>query len=109
MTKEELLLLIKAGYTKEEITALTAEQPARAEEPKEEPKEETAPAEEKPAETPSELAELKKQFAEMSAELGNIVKGLQKANLANARQGEPNKHTVDDILKEMLNPSMGGE
>lgn len=111
MTKEELLMLVKAGYTKEEIKALT-EEPAKPQkeptEPAEEPQKE--PAEEpKPTEPQTELAELKKQFADMSAELGNIVKGLQKANLANARQNEPAKTTVDDILKEMLNPSTGGK
>lgn len=112
MTKEELLMLVKAGYTKEEIKALT-EEPAEpqkepAEEPAEEPQKE--PAEEpKPTEPQTELAELKKQFADMSAELGNIVKGLQKANIANARQNEPSTTTVDDILKEMLNPSIGGK
>ena len=86
MTKEELLMLVKAGYTKEEIKALT-EEPAEpqkepAEEPAEEPQKE--PVEEpKPTEPQTELAELKKQFADMSAELGNIIKGLQKANIAN--------------------------
>lgn len=107
MTKEELLMLVKAGYTKEEIKALT-EEPAEPQKEPTEPAEE--PAEEpKPTEPQTELAELKKQFADMSAELGNIVKGLQKANLANARQNEPAKTTVDDILKEMLNPSTGGK
>ena len=100
MTKEELLMLVKAGYTKEEIKALTEEPAEPQKEPAEEPK---------PTEPQTELAELKKQFAVMSAELGNIVKGLQKANIANARQNEPSTTTVDDILKEMLNPSIGGK
>lgn len=109
MTKEELLLMIKAGYSKAEIEALTAEEPAEEQKP-EAP--EDAPAEVTPPETPTpagELDELKKQFADMSKELSNIVKGLQAANLANARQGEPSKNTVDDILKDMLNPSRGGK
>lgn len=107
MTHEELLMLVKAGYTKEEINAMTA--PAPAEEPKEEPA--PAPAEE-PKETPaevSEFAEMRRQFAEMNKEISNIVKGLQKMNVANARQGEPTNNTVDDILKNMLNPSGGGK
>lgn len=112
MTKEELLMLVKAGYTKEEIKALTEEQkPVNTEEEQKplKPEEEQKPAEEKTTGTQTELAELKKQFADMSAELGNIVKGLQKANIANARQNEPSTTTVDDILKEMLNPSIGGK
>lgn len=112
MTKEELLMLVKAGYTKEEIKALTEEEkPVNPEEEHKpvNPEEEQKPEEEKPTEPQTELAELKKQFADMSAELGNIVKGLQKVNLANARQNEPAKTTVDDILKEMLNPSTGGK
>ena len=103
MSHEELLMLVKAGYTKEEINAMTA--PAPAEEQKETPAEE-------PKETPaeiSEFAEMRKQFAEMNKEISNIVKGLQKMNVANARQGEPNSNTVDDILKNMLNPSGGGK
>ena len=95
MTHEELLMLVKAGYTKEEINAMTA--PAPAEEPKETPAE------------VSEFAEMRRQFAEMNKEISNIVKGLQKMNVANARQGEPANNTVDDILQEMLNPSRGGK
>ena len=73
MKTEDLILLVKAGYTKEEINALTSSpvppQPAPAESPKPEPAEtEKTEAAAKPDDTPvmKEILDLKKQIMNLS-------------------------------------------
>lgn len=70
MKASDILKLINAGYTKADIEAMEAEEPAPAETPKEQP----APAEEKEKEAPAsdtasvlnELKALKDQVAKMN-------------------------------------------
>lgn len=104
MNYEDIILLVKAGYTRDQIAAMqapTAPAPAPAEPPAPAP----APA---PAEPPAEPpAQPKPQGIEdlsqmLSAEFAKLNDAIVKANLQQAQQ--PPQESVDDILASIINP-----
>ena len=107
MKIEELIELVKAGYTKEEIKALTAPPAA---EPEPEPAEpEPEPEKPAPAAGPDPF-KFENELKEIRASIAEMVKNFQTANVQNARMGEPKTNdSADDILAEWLNPKSKGE
>ena len=100
MNYEDIILLVKAGYTRDQIAAMQAQAPAPAPAPTQEP----APA---PAPTPAEPEPPKPQGLEdlsqmLAAEFAKLNDAIVKANLQQAQQ--PPRESVDDILASIINP-----
>lgn len=92
MNVEQIIKMIDAGYTKEEIEKMTQPEPEPKQEPKPEPEPKTEPEpkqEPKPADDPvlKELQDLKKAVYAM-----NIMQSSQ----------PPKSESVDDILAKAL-------
>ena len=102
MNYEDIILLVKAGYTRDQIAAMQA--PAEQTEPPK-PAEPTEPP--KPADPPAPPAQAKPQGIEdlsqmLAAELAQLNDAIVKANLQQAQQ--PPQESVDDILATIINP-----
>ena len=110
MNYEDIILLVKAGYTRDQIAAMQAPAPTLAPAPAPAPT--PAPAEPAPAPaptlTPAEPpAPPKSQGIEdlsikLSAEFAKLNDAIVKANLQQAQQ--PPQESVDDILASIINP-----
>ncbi len=113
MKIDELIELIRAGYTKEEIQALTA--PAADPEPEPEKKPEPEPApkpepETKPAEAGTGFQGMEKELKEIRSGIAEMIKTFQAANVQSARMNAPdNNNSAEDILANWLNPKSKGE
>ena len=108
MNYEDIILLVKAGYTRDQIAAMQAP-PAPAEPPvpragppvppaPAEPPAPPAPAEPEPPK-PRGLEDLSQMLA---AEFAKLNDAIVKANLQQAQQ--PPRESVDDILASIINP-----
>lgn len=103
MNIETILKLVDAGFSKEEITAMT--QPAQAqEEPKQdEPKAEPAkeePIQEEPAQD--------RRYEELLSAMNRLTGAIQAGNILNSNNKEVKEPSAEDILAEVLSPSKGG-
>lgn len=101
MNYEDIILLVKAGYTRDQIAAMQA--PAEPPAPPAPP----APAEPPAPPTPAEPAPPKPQGIEdlsqmLAAEFAKLNDAIVKANLQQAQQ--PPQESVDDILASIINP-----
>ena len=101
MNYEDIILLVKAGYTRDQIAAMQA--PAEPPAPPAPP----APAEPPAPPTPAEPEPPKPQGIEdlskmLSAEFAKLNDAIVKANLQQAQQ--PPQESVDDILASIINP-----
>ena len=105
-TIETVLKLIDAGYTKEEIAALTAEPAEKTPAPEAKPAEPTPAPEAKPAEpTPApEAKPAETQYDILVKKLEEISNRIITNNInVDTMNGTPGK-TVDDILANVINP-----
>lgn len=98
MTIDELLMLVRAGYTAQQISAFTAAEPAAPGEPAA-PAEPTAPVE--PAaptdSTASVLQQLNERFEAISGRLDEVLKQAQARNIrydADNVKPQPNQREV---------------
>lgn len=109
MNYEDIILLVKAGYTRDQIAAMQAppapaEPPAPADPPAPpalapaDPQAPPAPAEPEPPK-PRGLEDLSQMLA---AEFAKLNDAIVKANLQQAQQPPP--ESVDDILASIINP-----
>lgn len=104
MNYEDIILLVKAGYTRDQIAAMQA--PAAPPEPAEPP---AQPAQAEPPAQPAQAvpAPPKPQGIEdlsqmLAAEFSKLNDAIVKANLQQAQQ--PPQESVDDILASIINP-----
>ena len=102
MNYEDIILLVKAGYTRDQIAAMQAPTPPAPAEPAQ-----AAPAEPPAQPTPAEPAPPKPQGIEdlsqmLAAEFAKLNDAIVKANLQQAQQ--PPQESVDDILASIINP-----
>ena len=97
MKYEEIIKLLDAGYSRDEILAMK-EEPAPAPDPKE-PEPEPAPAPEPADITAGIMEEVKGMFAEMKKELTAM-------NIMNSRQESDDVKTGEDVLANIINPTM---
>lgn len=110
MKPEEILKLIDAGYTKEEIQAMTQpEEPTPEDVKPEEPTPEEQQPEEKPAEQ-NELAEVRQELKSTQQQLADLVKQMQRNNLATASvnilpENDLDKKT-DEAMAELIRPKI---
>jgi hypothetical protein len=97
MKLEQLITLINAGYTKDEISAmLQAEHPEPTPEPTQEPKPEP-----KPEPTPEPKKEPEQDpIKALQAELKSLRDEIHKSNIAKSEQPKP--RSVDEILAEAM-------
>ena len=94
MKYDEIIKLLDAGYTREEILNM---QDAPAEDAQD-----TAPADDEqnaPVSMDVIMSEVKDMFAEMKKELTAM-------NILNSRQSAETERTSDDILASIINPTM---
>ena len=104
MNYEDIILLVKAGYTRDQIAAMQAPAPTPAPTPTPAPAQAPAPgpspapaAPEPPK--PQGIADLSQMLA---AEFAKLNDAIVKANLQQAQQ--PPQESVDDILASIINP-----
>lgn len=94
MKYEEIIKLLDAGYSREEILAMK-EEPAPAPDP------EPTPNDPEPAPAPDPAADVMKEMKEMFAEM---KKELTAMNILNSRQESDDVKTGEDILASIINP-----
>ena len=102
MNYEDIILLVKAGYTRDQIAAMQSPaQTAQAEPTPPAPAEpaKAAPAEPKAQPKPQGIEDLSKM---LEAEFAKLNDAIVKANLQQAQQ--PPQESVDDILASIINP-----
>lgn len=103
MNYEDIILLVKAGYTRDQIAAMQAPAeppapPAPTPAPAPAPEPSPAPAEPEPPK-PQGIEDLSQMLA---AEFAKLNDAIVKANLQQAQQ--PPQESVDDILASIINP-----
>ena len=102
MNIDSILKLVEAGFSKEEITAMT--QPAQAQEepsqdePKAEPVKEE-PVKEEPAQD--------KRYEELLSAMNRLTGAIQAGNILNSNNKEVKEPSAEDILAEVLSPKGG--
>ena len=100
MNYEDIILLVKAGYTRDQIAAMQASAPTPAPEPAPAPAPTPAPAPAEPEPPkPQGIEDLSQMLA---AEFAKLNDAIVKANLQQAQQ--PPQESVDDILASIINP-----
>ena len=108
MNYEDIILLVKAGYTRDQIAAMQAPAPTPAPAPAPAPTPAPAPA---PAPTPAptpadqeppEQLGIEDLSQMLAAEFAKLNDAIVKANLQQAQQ--PPQESVDDILASIINP-----
>ena len=98
MNYEDIILLVKAGYTRDQIAAMQAPAEPPAPPAPAEPPAPPAPADPEPPK-PQGLEDLSQMLA---AEFAKLNDAIVKANLQQAQQ--PPQESVDDILASIINP-----
>lgn len=114
MTTNDIIRLLDAGYTKDEIIALETPAETTPETPAETTPEtpaETAP--ETPAETPEhdpELDNIKNELSETRKQLANLVKQMQANNRqiasVNILPGDDLDKKTDEAMAELIRPKI---
>ena len=107
MNYEDIILLVKAGYTRDQIAAMQAPAPtpapAPAPAPAPTPTPEPAPAPTPaPAQEPPKPQGIEDLSQMLAAEFAKLNDAIVKANLQQAQQ--PPQESVDDILASIINP-----
>lgn len=92
MKLEEILALVQAGYSKDEITAM-GESPKEETTPKPEAKSEEPKPEPKPKEEPKENTQI--DYAKLSMELMKAVAGMDTGH-------SPNHKSKDELCEEAM-------
>ena len=111
MKTEEILKLIDAGYTKDEISAMTAEPEAEQPEPADNPPDPEQPQQEDPpAEAQNELAEVRQELKTTQQQLADLVKQMQRNNLATASVNILPENDLDkkcdEAMAELIRPKI---
>lgn len=96
MKAEEILTLVRAGFTRADLAALGVVQPV--DKPVDKPKDKPA---DKPADKPVDVASI------VSQAVAATVAEMQKNNMIGAAQ--PKTESVDDILAQIIAPNGGAK
>lgn len=103
MNIDSILKLVEAGFSKEEITAMTQTAQAQEEPAQEEPK--TEPVREEPVkEEPAQ----DKRYEELLSAMNRLTGAIQAGNILNSNNKEVKEPSAEDILAEVISPSKGG-
>ena len=103
MTIEDVLNLSKSGFTADEIKKFMGFNG----ETKPNETNETKPNETKPNETkPNEIEGVfKESLSTLSKEIADLKKTMQATNILNSNGAPPERESVNDILKSIINPT----
>ena len=101
MKFDDVMLLIKAGYTKEEIQAM--ETPAQAPEPEPAP-EPIAEPEPEPAAEPAPMDQMMQTLQNMIQQNQQMLQAIQAANIQAARMPAETKETPEDLIAKIIAP-----
>lgn len=93
MKYDEIIKLLDAGYTRDEILNMDTEAP-----------EEAAPEEATPAEAPETA--FSEMLGEMRAAFDEMRKEFTAFNIMNSNQPVEEKRTNEDIIAKIINPEM---
>lgn len=96
MDSNDVLALVRAGFTKEEIAKMHAAEPKQKEEEKHE---------QKPTEQPEQKEEVKPEPSALEQKMDKLLDAIAKSNFLDAKQPKP--ETVDDIIANIINPKEG--
>ena len=100
MTREELMLLLKAGYTKADIDAMDAPTPTPAPDPTPTP----APAPD-PTPTPAPAPDYAPVLTAIQKMQDNFIAALQRASIGGALIPDgAQDQTIDAIMAQIINP-----
>ena len=111
MKPDEILKLIDAGYTKEEIQAMDQpEEPIPEDPQQEEPIPEPHDSEQQPARDSQALEEVRQELKTTQQQLADLVKQMQRNNLATASvnilpENDLDKKT-DEAMAELIRPKI---
>lgn len=111
MKPDEILKLIDAGYTKEEIQAMDQPEEPIPEEPQpEEPIPEPHDIDQQPARDSQALEEVRQELKTTQQQLADLVKQMQRNNLATASvnilpENDLDKRT-DEAMAELIRPKI---
>ena len=94
MKLEDVMALVHAGYTKDEISAMSAPEPA------------PAPA---PEPAPEPAADPAPQFSRTEALLREILGAVQMGNINKATTEPPVEKGADAVTARIINPNYGKE
>ena len=103
MNIDSILKLVEAGFSKEEITAMTQTAQAQEEPAQEEPK--TDLVKEEPV---KEESAQDKRYEELLSAMNRLTGAIQAGNILNSNNKEVKEPSAEDILAEVLSPSKGG-
>ena len=103
MTFEQLMKLLDAGFTKQEIMALNGT-PAPAPQPEPEPEPAPAP---QPEPHPDPAPAPQNDQAAILAKLEELNQTIIRTNINNSRQ--PEQESVDDILATIIRPTFNNK
>jgi hypothetical protein len=95
MDSNDVLALVRAGFTKEEIAKMYTAEPKQKEAEK---------PEQKPTEQP-EPKEVKPEPSAIEQKMDKLLDAIANSNFLNAQQ--PKQETVDDIIANIINPKEG--
>ena len=108
MKLEDVMALVRAGYTKAEITAMTAPEPAPQLEPAPQP--EPAPQlEPVPQPEPAPAQAPAPQVSQTEALLREILGAVQMGNINKASMEPPVEKGADVVTARLINPNYGKE
>ena len=117
MNASEILELIRAGYTKAEIDAMSAPAPAQEQTPAPAQEQTPAPApvqEQTPAPAPAQEQapapenETEKLVKALGLKFDSLISAIQTGNVKTAERGE-NQLSADTALAQIINPNYGKE
>ena len=98
MKFEDVMALVRAGYTKDEIAAMSAPEPA--------PQPEPAPD---PAPQPEPVPEPAPQVSQTEALLREILGAVQMGNINKSAMEPPVEKGADVVTARIINPNYGKE
>ena len=104
MTYQELMKLVNAGFTKQEILAITGQlnaEPAKAPDPVPDPEPAKAPD---PVPDPTQSA-----IDQLTAQVTKLTTLVQRSNILNSEQPELKQQTAEDIIASIIFPSYKGD
>lgn len=113
MTANEIIKLLDAGYTKDEISAMDNQEQLPAEQPETAPAEQPEEQPEAPAENTdsvnAEVSALKDELSNTRQQLAQLVKQMQSSNLKTASvnilpEADLERKT-DEAMAELIRPS----
>ena len=120
MTYSELMKLVNAGFTKQEILAITGQlnaAPAKAPDPVPEPEPAKAPdpvPDPEPVKAPDPVPDpipdpTQSALDLLTAQVTKLTTLVQRSNILNSEQPELKQQTAEDIVASIIFPSFKGD